>query len=166
MTASLIRYGIITLVERSPSRAEIVVRLAKVVELALADLGLTENQYRALTLVEDGEPGLREFAVRLAMKPPNVTTLIDGLVGRKLIRRERDPRDGRRIALHLTAAGRTLLARADAQAEKALAQVASFDEAREHALLSRIDDWQLALDGVAADLRDTLDDRPRTRAST
>ena len=141
-------------------------RLAKVVELALADLGLTENQYRALTLVEDGEPGLREFAVRLAMKPPNVTTLIDGLVGRKLIRRERDSRDGRRIALHLTAAGKTLLARADGRADEALARVASFDEAREHALLSLIDDWQPALDGVAADLRDTLDDRPRTRAGT
>jgi DNA-binding MarR family transcriptional regulator len=141
---------------RAPSRAEIVVRLAKVVELTLTDLGLTENQYRTLTLVEEGAPSLREFAVRLAMKPPNVTTLIDGLVRRDLIRRERDTADGRRIVLHLTAAGRTLLTRANAQTGAALARVASFDEAHHHALLSGIDDWRPALDAVAADLRETL----------
>ena len=58
------------------------VRLAKVVELALDDLGLTVNQYRALTLVAAGAPSMREFAVRLAMQIPNVSTLIDGLVER------------------------------------------------------------------------------------
>jgi DNA-binding MarR family transcriptional regulator len=151
---------------RSPSRAEIVVRLSKVVELALTDLGLTENQYRALTLVEEGAPALREFAVRLAMKPPNVTTLIDGLVGRDLVRRKRDAEDGRRIVLHLTASGRTLLARANTQTGAALALVASFDEERQHALLSGIDDWRIALDGVAADLRETLATRTKGRKST
>jgi len=158
---------------RSPSRAEIVVRLAKVVELALADLGLTENQYRTLTLVDEGAPALREFAVRLAMKPPNVTTLIDGLVHRDLIRRERDTEDGRRIVLHLTISGRTLLTRANAKTGAALARVASFDEEHQHTLLSSIDDWRPALDGVAADLRETLKSdtngpkrtRRRTRAT-
>jgi DNA-binding MarR family transcriptional regulator len=140
-----------------------VVRLAKVVELVLADLGLTENQYRALTLIADGAPPLREFAVRLAMQPPNVSTLIDGLVGRDLVVRGRDPADGRRIVLALTGRGRTLLARAEKRAEQALATVASFDMARESTLLAGIDDWETALDGVAADLHETLQSRPRAR---
>jgi DNA-binding MarR family transcriptional regulator len=141
---------------RRSSRAEIVVRLAKVVELVLADLGLTENQYRALTLIDAGAPPLREFAVRLVMKPPNVSTLIDGLVSRGLVTRQRDPGDGRRVVLSLTADGRSLLATSEARAEGAMARVASFDVEREHALLAGLDDWQTALDEVAVDLRNNL----------
>jgi DNA-binding MarR family transcriptional regulator len=140
---------------RPASRAEIVVRLAKVVELVLAELGLTENQYRALTLIEDGAQPLGEFAVRLAMQPPNVSTLIDGLVARDLVLRKRDPADGRRIVLRLTARGRALTARADERAGQALATVASFDDRRARALLRGLDDWRPALDAVAADLRNT-----------
>jgi DNA-binding MarR family transcriptional regulator len=138
------------------SRAEIVVRLAKVVELALGDLGLTENQYRALTLIDTGTASPREFAIRLAMKPPNVSTLIEGLAGRGLVRRQRDPADGRRVVLRLTASGQRLLATADARAESAIEHVASFDEGREIELLAAIDHWQTALDRVAVDLRHHL----------
>jgi DNA-binding MarR family transcriptional regulator len=141
---------------QSSSRATIVVRLAKVVELALDDLGITVNQYRALTMIEAGAPPLREFAVRLAMHPPNVSTLVDGLVGRGLVSRRRDPNDGRRIALALTARGRTLLQRAKTRSDHALTRVAAFDNDRAHDLLTGIDDWQLALDRVADDLRTTL----------
>jgi DNA-binding MarR family transcriptional regulator len=144
-----------------PSRAEIIVRLAKVVELVLSDLGLTENQYRALTLIDEGAPPLREFAIRLAMQPPNLTTLIDGLVRRELVTRERNPDDGRRIVLHLTTPGRTLLARANKRASQALARVASFDEQHERTLLEGIDSWHPALERVAADLRNTLTPQPR-----
>jgi len=133
-----------------------VVRLAKVVELVLNDLDVTVNQYRALTLVAAGAPPMREFAVRLAMQPPNVSTLIDGLVGRGLISRRRDRTDRRRVVLSLTKRGQTLLDRAETRTGAALAAVASFDAQREHELLIGIDDWQNALDGVAADLHDTL----------
>ncbi len=75
-------YGTITTVVLTASSTMIVVRLAKVVELVLDDLGMTVNQYRALTLIDAGAPPIREFAVRLAMQPPNLSTLIDGLVGR------------------------------------------------------------------------------------
>jgi DNA-binding MarR family transcriptional regulator len=146
---------------RSPSRAEIVVRLAKVVELVLSDLGLTENQYRALTLIDEGAPPLREFAIRLAMQPPNLTTLIDALVRRELVARERHPDDGRRIVLHLTVRGQALLARANKKANQALARVASFDAPHERALLEGIDSWHPALQSVAADLRNSLTPAPR-----
>jgi DNA-binding MarR family transcriptional regulator len=136
-----------------------VVRLAKVVELVLADLGVTVNQYRALTLVAAGAPPMREFAVRLAMQPPNVSTLIDGLVCRRLISRRRDRTDRRRVVLSLTKRGQALLDRAETRTADALATVASFDSQREHELLIGIDDWQNALDSVATDLHDTLSSR-------
>jgi len=138
------------------SRATIVVRLAKVVELALDDLGLTVNQYRALTLVAAGTSSMGEFAVRLAMQPSNLSTLIDGLVSRGLVSSDRDTADRRRVVLSLTNRGRTLLGRAETRTGDALATVASYDEERDRALLAGIDDWQAALDGVADDLRNSL----------
>jgi DNA-binding MarR family transcriptional regulator len=157
------------------SRAEIVVRLAKVLELTLANLGLTANQYRALTLIKAGAPPLREFSLRLAMKPQNLSTLIDGLVSQELVVRRRDAGDGRRVVLSLTTHGRATLARAEARMNRALDHVASFDEAHAPALLAGIDRWQTALDNVAADLHDTMHlrtdkrrshKRPARRAST
>lgn len=139
-------------------------RLAKVVELVLGDLGMTVNQFRALTLIEAGAPPMREFAVRLAMQPPNVSTLVDGLVGRGLVSRQRDPDDGRRVVLSLTARGRTLLQRAETRTGSALARVASFDNDRERLLLKGIDDWQRALDRVADDLHTTLTSRSHRSA--
>ena len=63
------------------------VRLSKIVELVLADRELTVNQLRMLTFVKEGAPPLAELSRRLAMKPPNVTVLIDGLVARGFVRR-------------------------------------------------------------------------------
>jgi DNA-binding MarR family transcriptional regulator len=145
------------------SRAEIVVRLAKVLELTLGSLGLTANQYRTLTLIKAGAPPLREFSLRLAMKPQNLSTLIDGLVSQELVARRRDPGDGRRVVLSLTTEGRATLGRAEARMNRALAHVASFDEGQAPALLAGIDRWQIALDNVAADLHDTMHTRTDRR---
>lgn len=130
------------------------VRLAKVLELTLDEIGLTTNQYRALTLVAQGAPALREFAYRLAMQPPNVTTLIDGLAQRHLVIRSRDRTDGRRVVLSLTPAGRALLQHADTRCDRALEHIASFDDAG--ALLDGLDRWRPALDAVAVDVRRLL----------
>jgi DNA-binding MarR family transcriptional regulator len=138
------------------SRATILVRLAKVVELVLDDLGITVNQYRALTLVASGAPPMREFAVRLAMQQPNLSTLIDGLVDRGLVSRRRDGPDRRRVVLSLTKRGHALLERAEKRTSDAIAHVASFDNRRRKALLAGIDRWQDALDGVALELQGTM----------
>jgi DNA-binding MarR family transcriptional regulator len=95
------------------------VRLAKVVELVVAGRELTVNQLRMLALVEEGEPPLAELSRRLAMKPPNVSVLIDGLAARGYVERERDPTDGRRRRLRLTVAGRGILHDAERACERA-----------------------------------------------
>jgi DNA-binding MarR family transcriptional regulator len=91
------------------SRSLTVVRLAKTMEIVLAEFGLTMNQYRMLTFIDAGAPSLREVGKRLVMKRPNVSVLIDGLVERGWVRRSRSEADGRRIELELTGKGQQLL---------------------------------------------------------
>ena len=86
----------------------VIVRLAKVLEIVLADVGLTMNQFRLLTLVEDRSPSAAELSRRLVMKPPNVSALTAGMVKRGLIEQRRQLGDGRRRILALTPAARTI----------------------------------------------------------
>ena len=137
------------------STALTIVRLSKLVEITLADLGLTVNQYRMLTFVEEGSPSIREVGQRLAMKPPNVSTLVDGLVARGLITRSKDDADGRRWELQLTAGGANLLADAERRNDQTLATVlAGHTDA--DALRSGLDRWEPVLDRLGTDLRASL----------
>jgi DNA-binding MarR family transcriptional regulator len=87
------------------------------------------------------------------MKPPNVTTMIDGLAQRDLVTRERDAADGRRVVLTLTSTGAELLRRADDRCDQALVHIASSAATDQDALLTGIDRWRDALDAVAVDVR-------------
>jgi DNA-binding MarR family transcriptional regulator len=137
------------------SRAATVVRLAKVVEIVLDTVGLTPNQYRMLTFVADGAPPMRELSIRLVMKPPNVTTLVDGLVARGLVRREPRADDRRRRTLSLTDEGRRLLALAESRCDDALEHLAGRagpGAKRRRELLAGLDAWGAPLDAVALEL--------------
>ncbi len=145
------------------SRPLTIVRLAKVMEIVLGDLGLTLNQYRMLTFVQEGLPSLVEVARRLVMKPPNVSVLIDGLVERRLAERYQHPADGRRVEIALTAAGHATLARAEETCDRALAYLAG-EAGDEAALLRALDRWQPVLDGPALEtLRAELGEIDRRR---
>jgi DNA-binding MarR family transcriptional regulator len=143
------------------SSASIVVRLAKVIEIVLDSAGLTPTQYRMLTLVADGDPSMRELSVRLVMKPPNITTLIDGLVQRKLVLRSRDADDRRRQVLALTAHGRRVLSDAERQCDDALARLSRLDSRSGARLVPSLDAWLPALDQAAVDLRAAVTPPPR-----
>jgi DNA-binding MarR family transcriptional regulator len=140
-------------VSNDVSSASIVVRLAKVVEIVLDSVGLTPNQYRVLTLIADGDPSMRELSVRLVMKPPNITTLIDGLVERNLVVRSRDADDRRRQVVALTARGRRVLRAAERQCDDALARLSRLDSRAGAHLVLALDGWLPALDQAAVDLR-------------
>jgi DNA-binding MarR family transcriptional regulator len=131
----------------------IIVRLAKVVEIVLDSAGLTPNQYRILTLIDDGDPSMRELSVRLVMKPPNITTLIDGLVERDFVVRSRDADDRRRQVLALTAHGRRTLRDAERKCDDALARLSRMHSDGGARLLSALDAWLPVLDQAAVDLR-------------
>jgi DNA-binding MarR family transcriptional regulator len=147
------------------SRTLTVVRLAKIAEILFGEVGLTVNQYRMLTFIASAAPPLAELSRRLAMQPPNVSKLLDGLVERRLVRRVRGADDRRRFELSLTRTGRKLLARADSSCEAAFAYLAR-SASDPVAPLEAIDRWTPILDEVAVNaLREQLGRAPRRSAA-
>src|SRR5262245_1612147 len=142
----------------APSTALVVVRLAKTLEIVLSDAGLTLNQFRLLTLIEEATITPSELSTRLVMKPPNVTAMINSLAKRGLIRRSRSSDDARQTRLHLTRRGDALLDRAAAACEATLVHLAaSVEGERGSDLLAALDRWLPALNAAAAELRRNLD---------
>src|SRR6476646_10183440 len=106
--------------------ARAVARLAKQIEIALVPLDLSLPQYRVLALLGEGSTASSVLARRLAVSPPTVTSVVDGLVARGLVERQAAPEDRRRLTLLLTRDGKRVLAAADAAAETRLDEIAAF----------------------------------------
>ncbi len=123
-----------------------VARLAKQVEVAIAPLDLSLPQYRVLGLLADGSTASSVLARQLAVSPPSVTAVVDGLVGRGLVERRADPQDRRRLTLLLTRDGKRLLAAADAAAEARLGEIAALLDDDRDECTSTLVRWNEALD--------------------
>lgn len=124
-----------------------IARLAKQVELALSPFELTLPQYRLLALLADGAAMSSSLAERLAVKPPTVTSVVDGLVGRGLVERQPDPNDRRRLPLALTDEGVALVRSANAAVGERLFEVLAADEATPIlAATAGVVAWQAGLD--------------------
>jgi long-chain acyl-CoA synthetase len=109
----------------------IAARLAKHVELALGPVDLSLPQYRVLVILEQGSAAASALASTLAVSPPSVTALIDGLVARALVERQSVRGDRRRVAHVLTDKGKRVLAEADAALQDRLDDIASYLPARD-----------------------------------
>lgn len=74
-----------------------------------ATIGLTAQQ-RVLIRIVGKHPGISpgQLADLLALDAGTVSTAVRRLEARQLVRRRRDPRDGRRVEIGLTAKGRML----------------------------------------------------------
>jgi long-chain acyl-CoA synthetase len=66
-----------------------------------------------------------DLAERLAVRPPTVTAVVDGLVARGLVERRTVEGDRRRVDHVLTDQGRRVLARADAAVDARLCEIAA-----------------------------------------
>ncbi len=78
----------------------------------LARAGLTPTQLGVLeALLHLGPLGQRVLGDKLLMSGGNVTTVIDNLERRGLVRRERRGDDRRHVTVHLTAEGRRLISK-------------------------------------------------------
>ena len=83
--------------------------------------GVTTPQLLVLTdLADHGDSSLGALARRIQLSPSTVVGIVDRLVERRCVRRERDADDRRRIQLSLTAEGRALLERAPRPLQAAL----------------------------------------------
>jgi long-chain acyl-CoA synthetase len=87
--------------------------LARQVEVGLADVDLSVPQYRVLGVLAQGSAVSSVLAERLAVRPPSVTSVVDGLVSRGLVRRQPREDDRRCVALALTGEGEATLDAAD-----------------------------------------------------
>lgn len=106
-----------------------------------ADLSVT--QFRVLAFVDKhAGTSLSDVADHIGLTLPSMSKLMDGLVARKLVLREFDTADRRRVTLKLTARGHTILASARAATHSYLAETLS---ALDPATLATIESAMLAL---------------------
>ncbi|MDN3309995.1 MarR family transcriptional regulator [Microbacterium oryzae] len=90
----------------------------------LEPLGLTHPQYLVmLALWEESPRTLREIAAALALEPATASPLVKRLERQGLVRRERSPRDERRLEIGLTEDGAALRERALAVPQQIMARV-------------------------------------------
>jgi DNA-binding MarR family transcriptional regulator len=99
--------------------------LAKQVELGLASVDLSLPQYRVLGLLDGSSAVSSDLAERLAVRPPSVTSVVDGLVTRGLVERRDVVADRRQVDHVLTNAGRRTLDEADAAVTARLRDIAA-----------------------------------------
>jgi DNA-binding MarR family transcriptional regulator len=128
-------------------------RLARLLERACGELEppLTLAQYRLLTMMGSGADRASHLAGQLALAKPTVSATVDTLVERGLVERA-TARDDRRVTtLTVTAAGRRVLADAEAVMRARLDDV-----------LARIDD-PTAVSGALTALAAGLDERRSER---
>jgi MarR family 2-MHQ and catechol resistance regulon transcriptional repressor len=78
----------------------------------LADVGLTPTQLGILeALLHLGPLGQRTLGTKLLSSGGNITTVVDNLERRGLVRRERRDDDRRHVTVHLTPEGRRLISK-------------------------------------------------------
>lgn len=88
------------------------------------ELGLTNGRSMALAVVDArGGCSMSELARDLGLPSPLATRVADELVTRRLVERDADPLDRRRVLLRITARGRKALADVHEEAECLLAGV-------------------------------------------
>ncbi len=99
--------------------------LAKQVEIGLGTVDLSLPQYRVLAMLESTSALSSDLAERLAVRPPTVTSVVDGLVTRGLIERRTVAGDRRRVDHVLTDHGRQVLDTADTAVDARLCEIAA-----------------------------------------
>lgn len=83
-------------------------------EEAAAAMGLTSQHYQAMLILRGwpgpGAPSINDLSRELLIKHNSAVGLVDRLVDVGIVKRERSSADGRMVELHLTDAGRDVLA--------------------------------------------------------
>ena len=126
--------------------------LTRQVEKAVTAIGLSVAQYRVLAILAESTAAAGLLAERLAVRPPSVTSLVDGLVAKGLVRRGADADDRRRQVLEVTPAGEAALHEADVVVVARLRELADrLDGRRATRAIASLPDWGTALDRARAE---------------
>jgi long-chain acyl-CoA synthetase len=131
---------------RVPGIGRVTAWLSKRVEVALAEVDLTLPQYRVLAILADGTEAASGLAERLAVRPPSITAVIDGLVTRGLVDRRQEDSDRRRVSLRITDEGARMVAEADRAVDEQLCSIAGHLSAKDRGTALRsLELWGRAL---------------------
>ena len=127
-------------------------RLARQVDVGLAQVDLSLPQYRILMFLSEGAVAASALADNLAVSRPSVTAVVDGLVSRGLVERRHDDGDRRRVGHTLTEEGRRVLEAADSAVDARLGEIARFlsDEQEAAVAYEGLSRWRVALDAFRA----------------
>ena len=125
-----------------------IIGLGRSIELVVNRTGLTATRFRALSLIATGQTSGTVLAKFLAVQPPTVTAVMNGLVEDGLVDRVRSETDRRRVDYELTAAGEAALDEAyDAVDTRLEAIVGHLPDAEDRSGAVRgLDLWREALD--------------------
>jgi DNA-binding MarR family transcriptional regulator len=125
-----------------------------------ARVGLSAAQLFVLQRLDGPAPlSLTELAARTLTHQSSVSTVVAKLVAKKLVRRRHASDDARRVQLELTAAGRSLVARAPSlPQDRILAAIASLPQRDQERLAQALEQLGHAL-GFAADAPPMLFER-------
>jgi DNA-binding MarR family transcriptional regulator len=115
-------------------------------------VGLSVAQYRVLAILAEETAAAGLLAERLAVRPPSVTSVVDGLVGRGLVHRGVDAGDRRRQVLEVTDDGVAVLHQADDAVAGRLRELAArLDARRAERAMTSLCDWNDAFDRARAE---------------
>jgi DNA-binding MarR family transcriptional regulator len=110
-------------------------------ERACRAAGLEPQQHQLLLAIkgmpEDTRPNVGALAERLQLRHHSAVELIDRMEERRLVRRARDPDDGRQVLVQLTTRGETSLGRLAAAHRGALRSLAPALRAALSGMLAR-----------------------------
>ncbi|GAC1481404.1 MAG: MarR family transcriptional regulator [Pseudarthrobacter sp.] len=111
----------------------------------LEDLGLTYPQYLVMLVLWESEPtGVKELGRELGLDSGTLSPLLKRLEGMGLVERCRSGEDERRVAVHLTQAGRSLSSKATAIPQR-LAEAAGLSDVELEELRSTLERLTAAL---------------------
>ena len=130
--------------------------LRREMSTCFADSGITHQQYNVLRILRGaGAEGLPTLSIadRMIEQTPGITRLIDRLVAKDLVHRERVVGDRRRVQCFITEDGMALLSRLDGTVDEADARLMRVLDEREKVRLIAL------LDKLRSGLRD-LDPSP------
>src|SRR5262249_41681041 len=115
----------------------------------LRSAGVTDQQWRVLRMLIDRGPiDLAQLAEAALLHPPSLTRILRDLVARKLVRRAKNPKDGRGTLVSISPTGQELVRRLTAEALPVHEKVAArYGKARLNQLQSELAALALVLQG-------------------
>jgi long-chain acyl-CoA synthetase len=128
------------------------IRLSRQAEMTLVEFSLSLSQYRVLDRLAGGQAAGKSLAEWLAVRPPTVTALVDGLVARGLVRRSTDEHDRRRVTHELTDLGQATYAAVSEAIAARLGHVATHapSDAAARRMVAALASWNAALASTAS----------------